>query len=134
MSGHEAYYLKNVKTYFLQITVAHRSSQRGQNHTITDGGLDVLAIAPLNWPSTEMRKWGQQSVGPGPGIYGEFGPGIYGEVGLGGLGVTYSPRDPRFAFQIRLRSMDFSERKNPEHKSSGRDFKLGLPSLRFQAR
>jgi hypothetical protein len=28
--------------------------------------------------------------------------------------------------------MDFSGRKNPEHKSSGRDFKLGLPSLRFQ--
>ena len=27
----------------------------------------------------------------------------------------------------------FSERKNPEHKSSGRDFKLGVPSLRFQA-
>ena len=27
--------------------------------------------------------------------------------------------------QIRLRSMDFSGRKNPEHKSSGRDFKLG---------
>ena len=25
-------------------------------------------------------------------------------------------------------------RKNPEHKSSGRDFKLGVPSLRFQAR
>ena len=25
-------------------------------------------------------------------------------------------------------------RTNPEHKSSGRDFKLGVPSLRFQAR
>ena len=28
----------------------------------------------------------------------------------------------------------FSERKNPEHKSSGGDFKLGVPNLRFQAR
>ena len=28
----------------------------------------------------------------------------------------------------------FSGRKNPEHKSSGRDFKLGIRSLRFQAR
>ena len=27
-----------------------------------------------------------------------------------------------------------SGRKNPEHKSFGRDFKLGVPSLRFQAR
>ena len=25
-------------------------------------------------------------------------------------------------------------RKNPGHMSSGRDFKLGVPSLRFQAR
>ena len=25
----------------------------------------------------------------------------------------------------------FSGRKNPKHKSSGRDFKLGVPSLRF---
>ena len=28
----------------------------------------------------------------------------------------------------------FSGRKSPEHKSSERDFKLGIPSLRFQAR
>jgi hypothetical protein len=42
-----------------------------------------------------------------------------------GLGVTCLPRDPRFAG---------SGRKNPEHKSSDRDFKLGVPSLRFQAR
>ena len=28
----------------------------------------------------------------------------------------------------------FSGRKNPEHKSSGRDFKLGVPNPRFQAR
>ena len=28
----------------------------------------------------------------------------------------------------------FSGRKNPEHKSSGRDFKPGVQSLRFQAR
>ena len=47
-------------------------------------------------------------------------------VGLGGLGVTCSPRDPRFAGS-RLRSMDFFKTKNPEHKSSGRYFKLGVP-------
>ena len=41
--------------------------------------------------------------------------------GLGGLGVTWG-------------RWIFSERKNPEHKSSERDFKLGVPSLRFQAR
>ena len=35
--------------------------------------------------------------------------------------------------QIRLRSMNFSGRKNPEPKSSGRDFKLGVLSLRFLA-
>ena len=28
----------------------------------------------------------------------------------------------------------FSGRKNPEHKSSGRDFKLEVPNLRFLAR
>ena len=28
----------------------------------------------------------------------------------------------------------YSGRKNPEQKSSGRDFKLGVPSLRIQAR
>ena len=56
-------------------------------------------------------------------------------VGLGGLGVTCSPRDPRFAASNPSEVNGFfSERKNPEHKSSGRDFKLGVPSLRFQAR
>ena len=30
--------------------------------------------------------------------------------------------------------LTFSGRKNLEHKFSGRDFKLGVPSLRFQAR
>ena len=56
-------------------------------------------------------------------------------VGLGGLGVTCSPRDPRFAGSNPA-EVDgfFSGRKNPEHKSSERDFKLGVPSLRFQAR
>ena len=34
-------------------------------------------------------------------------------VGLGGLGATCSPRNPGFAVQTRLRSMDFSGRKNP---------------------
>ena len=56
-------------------------------------------------------------------------------VDLGSLGVTCSPRDPRFAGS-NLAEVDgfFSGRKNPEHKSSGRDFKLGVSSLRFQAR
>ena len=56
-------------------------------------------------------------------------------VSLGGLGVTCSPRDPRFAGS-NLAEVDgfYSERKNPkQHKSSGRDFKLGVPILRFQA-
>ena len=44
-------------------------------------------------------------------------------VCLGGLEIQAS----------RARSMDFSGRKHPEHKSTGRDFKLGVPSLRFQA-
>ena len=46
-------------------------------------------------------------------------------VGLGGLGVTGSPRDPRFAGSNPAEVDGFlSGRKNPEHKSSGRDFKL----------
>ena len=57
------------------------------------------------------------------------------EVGFGGLGVTCSPRDPRFAGSNPT-EIDgfFSRRKNPEQKSSLRDFKLGIPSLIFQAR
>ena len=56
-------------------------------------------------------------------------------VGLGGLGVTFSPRGSRF---IRSNPAEddiyfFSGRKNPEHKSSGRNIKLGVPSLKFQA-
>ena len=41
-----------------------------------------------------------------------------------GLGVTCSPRDPRFAGSNPA-EVDgfFSGRKNPEHKSSGRDFR-----------
>ena len=56
-------------------------------------------------------------------------------VGLGGLGVTYSPRDPRFVGSNPA-EVDgfFSGRKTSEQKSSGRDFKLGVPSLRFHAR
>ena len=56
-------------------------------------------------------------------------------VGLGGLEVSCSPQDPRFAGSNPIEvDVFFSGRKNPEHKSSGRDFKLGVPSLRFQAR
>ena len=56
------------------------------------------------------------------------------KVGLGGFGVTYSPRDPRFAGSNPA-EVDgfFSGRKNSEHKSSGRDLKLKVPSLGFQA-
>ena len=57
--------------------------------------------------------------------------GIY--VGLGGLGVTCTPRDPRFT-DSNPAKVDGFFRKNPEHKSSGRDFKLEVPSLKFQAR
>ena len=56
-------------------------------------------------------------------------------VDLDGLGVTCSFRDPRFAGSNPAKVDGlFSGRKNPEHKSFGRDFKLGVPSLRFQAR
>ena len=48
-------------------------------------------------------------------------------VGLGDLGVTCSPRDPRFAAEV---DEFFSGRKNPHYKSSGRDFKLEVPSLK----
>ena len=50
-------------------------------------------------------------------------PHIKGEVCLGGLGVTCSPRDPRFAGSNPAEVDGFF----PEDKSSGRDFKLGLP-------
>ena len=54
---------------------------------------------------------------------------------IGGLGVTCSPRDLKFAGSNPSKvDVIFSGRKNPEHKSSGKDFKLGVPSLRFQAR
>ena len=55
-------------------------------------------------------------------------------VSLGGLGVICSPRDQRFAGSNPA-EVDgfFSGCKNAEHKSSGRDFKLGVSSLRFQA-
>jgi hypothetical protein len=42
------------------------------------------------------------------------------------LGVTCSPQDPRFAGSNPAEvDVFFPGRKNPEHKSSGRDFKLG---------
>ena len=56
---------------------------------------------------------------------------IYAFVVLGGLTVTCSPRDPRFAGS---NSTEVDGHKNPEHKYSGRDLKLGVPNLRFQAR
>ena len=60
---------------------------------------------------------------------------IIDDVGLGGLRVTCSPRDPKFVGSNPAEFDGFfSGRKNLKHKSSGRDFKLGVPSLRFQAR
>ena len=50
-------------------------------------------------------------------------------VGLGVLGVSCSPRDANAEVDGY-----FSGRKNPEHKSCDKDFKLGIPSLGFQAR
>ena len=56
-------------------------------------------------------------------------------VGLGGLAVTCSSRDPRYAYSNPTKVDGFfSGCKNPEYKSSERDFKLGVPSQRFQAR
>ena len=46
-----------------------------------------------------------------------------GDVGLGGLGVTCSPPDPRFASSNSAEVDGFLQ-----------DFKLGVPCLRFQAR
>ena len=49
-------------------------------------------------------------------------------VGLYGLGVTCSPRGPRFVGSNQT-EVDgyFQNVKNPEHKTSRRDFKLGGP-------
>ena len=56
-------------------------------------------------------------------------------TGLGGLGITGSPWDPNFADTKPGGGWwIFSGLKNPEHKSSGRDFKLQVQSLRFQIR
>ena len=56
-------------------------------------------------------------------------------VGLGDLGVTCSPRDSRFASSNTV-EVDgfFQDVRNPEQMSTGRDFKPGVPSLRFQPR
>ena len=56
------------------------------------------------------------------------------DVPLGGIWVTCSPRDPMLA-GLNPTEVDgfFSGHKNPENKSSGRDFKLRVP-CRFQAR
>ena len=53
----------------------------------------------------------------------------YFTVGLGGLGVTCSPRDPKFAGSNPT-EVDgfFSECYSPEYKSSKRNFKLGPKS------
>ena len=56
------------------------------------------------------------------------------QVGLSGLGVTCLPQDPRFADSNPAEVDGFFQDKYPEHKSSGRDFKPWVQSLRFQAR
>ena len=54
-------------------------------------------------------------------------------VSLDGLGVKFSPQDPRFTDSNPAEVSNFSRRKNPEHKSSERDFKPWVSNLRFQA-
>ena len=54
-------------------------------------------------------------------------------LGLVGLGVTCSPRDPRFVGSNLAEVDGFLGRKNSEHKSSERNFKLGVLNLRFQS-
>ena len=68
-------------------------------------------------------------------VHHKYTANIVREVGLGDLGVTCSLRDPRFAGSNPV-EVDgfFSGRKNPEHKSYGRNLKCGVPSLGFQAR
>ena len=56
------------------------------------------------------------------------------EKSVGGLGVTCWPRDPRFTGSNPTKVDRFFSGRNPEHKSSGKDVLLGVPSLRFQAR
>ena len=56
-------------------------------------------------------------------------------VGLGGLGVLCSPRDPSFAGSNPADvDVFFQDIKVLSTSPSGRDFKLGVLSLRFQAR
>ena len=55
-------------------------------------------------------------------------------VDLGGLGVKCSPRDLRFAGSNPADGSFQDKKKNPEHKSSGRDLNLGVPSVRFRSR
>jgi hypothetical protein len=57
------------------------------------------------------------------------------------MGFNCQPRGNVLASRFKVRGWNpaevdgfFSVRKNPEHKSSGRDLKPGVPSLRFQAR
>ena len=48
------------------------------------------------------------------------------EVGLGGLGVVLASRSEVCGFKSGWSRCIFSGRKNPEHKSSGRNLKLGV--------
>ena len=59
----------------------------------------------------------------------------YVNVDLGGLGVTCSPQDPSLSGSNPT-EVDgfFQDVKTLSTNLSGRDFKLGVPSLRFQAR
>ena len=82
-----------------------------------------LSWTPLWFPSVETMLLGKLKFLQFKGVY----------VGFGGLRVTWSPWDPRFVGSNPAGVNGFSEHKNPEHKSSGRDFKPGVPSLRFQA-
>ena len=55
-------------------------------------------------------------------------------VGLGGLGVTCSPRDPRFAGSNPAKVDGFFQDVIILSTSPPGGTKLGVPSLRFQAR
>ena len=55
-------------------------------------------------------------------------------VGYCGLGIPYSPRDPRFPGSNPAEvGWFFLGRTNSEHKFFGRDFKPWVPCLRIQA-
>ena len=85
---------------------------------------------PLVWILSyhKIGSWGLSTTGQRHTNYYLF-------VGLRGLGVNVlSSRSKVHGFNPGWGRWIFAGRKNPEHKFSGRDFKLRAPSLRFEAR